>query len=136
MINCVGLARDARRQKDDEVRRVPVRELKGAFSDCGYFYAEFLSQLPPNGIRVGLARLTFSAGKLPETAVTFIQRPLANQQFAATADYSSDHADWYSHYPWPRSTLKSAKSLGGSETRSVHVMLIGRSPVMSSWLAS
>jgi len=52
MLDGIGLARDADRQEDDEVRRVAVRELKCAFARGNYFHAELLSQLTPNGVKV------------------------------------------------------------------------------------
>jgi hypothetical protein len=132
LVTC-RLAGDADRNEYDEKRRACVGHGEFLLAHVGDIDAEFFAQLSARGIGVRFSRLTFAAREFPQATVSFLQRPLTDEEFIATRNDGGDDANKLArHYACPRSTLNSPNSFGGSGTPNVQVMFMGRSPVMSS----
>jgi hypothetical protein len=55
--------------------------------------AELLSELAAGGGFVGFVRFNFASGEFPEAAVALVGRSPADEEAAASADYSRNYAD-------------------------------------------
>jgi hypothetical protein len=55
---------------------------------------EFLTQLPLDRGSIGFPCFAFSAGKLPQAAMPFMERPAANEHTILPGDYCGHNADF------------------------------------------
>ena len=74
---------DSHWREHDEEWGVGVGDHELLTADLDHLDAELLQQLAPGRVGVGLAGLAFAAGELPESAVSLVVGPLADEEFVA-----------------------------------------------------
>jgi hypothetical protein len=84
------LAQDAHRSEDDQERRVWIGDRELLVSNLGNLDAQLFMELATRGIRVRLSGLALAAGKLPEPAVSFVVRALADEELVSARHHGGD----------------------------------------------
>jgi hypothetical protein len=84
MLATCRLAGDADRNEYDEKRRACVGHGEFLLAHVGDIDAELLVQLSTRRGGVRFSGLTFAAREFPQATVSFLQRPLTDQEFIAS----------------------------------------------------
>jgi len=83
MLAAYRLSSDLNAREDDQKGRPIVSAHEFLLSDANDFDPEFLVQFSTDRISVRFPVLTFSAGKLPEATMPFLERTLTDQVLVA-----------------------------------------------------
>jgi hypothetical protein len=87
------LSHDAHPREDNQERRVGIGDHELLVAHLRDFDAQLLVQLATRRVRVRLPRLALAAGKLPEPAVSFVVRPLTDEELVSARDNGGNYAD-------------------------------------------
>ena len=61
--------------------------------DGCHFDIEFLTQLPPGRVEIGLSGFELATRELPQTAVSFVEGPSADQKASVVLNDSGENAN-------------------------------------------